>query len=85
MMQKILVFTPLALFIFATTSAAAPGDTVYSRPGQIVFTGDGARLNLYCLGTGSPTMVMESGWGGLGSRLGRRVAADFPIHPRLQL
>lgn len=47
----------------ASSQAAAPDDMLYSRPGQLVPAGDGAHLNLYCLGTGSPTVVFESGWG----------------------
>jgi pimeloyl-ACP methyl ester carboxylesterase len=53
----------VGLWLLAATSAAAPGDAIYTRPGQIVPAGDGARLNLYCMGTGSPAVVMESGWG----------------------
>jgi pimeloyl-ACP methyl ester carboxylesterase len=40
----------------------APGDDVYARPGRIVAAADGARLNFYCMGNGSPTVVFESGW-----------------------
>jgi formylglycine-generating enzyme required for sulfatase activity/pimeloyl-ACP methyl ester carboxylesterase len=40
----------------------APGDEIYTRPGRLLDAGDGARLNVYCLGTGSPTVVFESGW-----------------------
>jgi pimeloyl-ACP methyl ester carboxylesterase len=43
-------------------AGAAPGDAVYTRPGEIVPTADGARLNLYCMGSGSPTVVFDSGW-----------------------
>jgi pimeloyl-ACP methyl ester carboxylesterase len=41
---------------------AAPGDGIYARPGQMV-PSDGTRLNLYCTGRGSPTVVFDSGWG----------------------
>jgi pimeloyl-ACP methyl ester carboxylesterase len=41
---------------------AAPGDEIYARPGRLV-PSNGTRLNLYCLGTGSPTVVFDSGWG----------------------
>lgn len=41
---------------------AAPGDGVYTRPGLIVPTSDGARLNFTCLGQGSPTVVFDAGW-----------------------
>ena len=40
---------------------AAPGDEIYARPGQLV-PSDGTRLNLYCTGSGSPTVVFDSGW-----------------------
>ena len=40
---------------------AAPNDTVYANPGTLV-SANGTRLNLYCMGSGSPTVVLESGW-----------------------
>src|SRR5437868_3211909 len=46
-----------------TASAQGPADAVYARPGRLVPAGDGARLNLYCSGTGSPAVVFDSGWG----------------------
>jgi len=42
--------------------SAAPADIVYAQPGQLVDAG-GFRLNLYCMGSGSPTVVFDSGWG----------------------
>jgi pimeloyl-ACP methyl ester carboxylesterase len=41
---------------------AAPGDTIYENPGVMAPAGDGASLNLTCAGSGSPTVVFESGW-----------------------
>src|SRR6202022_1119566 len=41
---------------------SSPADIVYARPGQLVDAG-GFRLNLYCMGSGSPTVVFDSGWG----------------------
>src|SRR5690349_21365164 len=41
---------------------SAPTDIVYTRPGQLVDVG-GFRLNLYCMGSGSTTVVFDSGWG----------------------
>src|SRR6267154_2107692 len=38
-----------------------PADIVYARPGQLVDAG-GFRLNLYCMGSGSPSVVFDSGW-----------------------
>jgi pimeloyl-ACP methyl ester carboxylesterase len=43
-------------------NASAPADAVYARPGQLVDAG-GFRLNLYCMGSGSPAVVFDSGWG----------------------
>ena len=40
----------------------SPADIVYARPGRLVDAG-GFRLNLYCMGSGSPTVVFDSGWG----------------------
>jgi pimeloyl-ACP methyl ester carboxylesterase len=42
---------------------AAPGDERYAKPGRIVAVADGARLNLYCSGTGSPVIVFDAGHG----------------------
>jgi pimeloyl-ACP methyl ester carboxylesterase len=42
-------------------AGAAPGDEIYTKPGQLVQAG-GTRLNLYCIGSGSPAVVFDSGW-----------------------
>jgi len=44
------------------SSGSSPADIIYARPGQLVDVG-GFRLNLYCSGSGSPTVVFDSGWG----------------------
>jgi pimeloyl-ACP methyl ester carboxylesterase len=44
------------------SSGRAPADIVYGQPGQLVDAG-GFRLNLYCMGSGSPAVVFDSGWG----------------------
>jgi pimeloyl-ACP methyl ester carboxylesterase len=36
-------------------------DIVYAKPGKLVSV-NGFRLNLYCMGSGSPTVVFDSGW-----------------------
>ena len=41
---------------------SSSSDTIYTKPGQLVDAG-GFRLNLYCMGSGSPTVVFDSGWG----------------------
>src|SRR5438045_2368443 len=58
----------LSAVLFATVTSGQeaskngiPADIVYARPGQLVDVG-GFRLNLYCVGSGSPTVVFDSGW-----------------------
>src|ERR1700742_440575 len=43
------------------TGSAAPADTLYAQPGQLV-SADKTRLNFYCMGNGSPAVVIDSGW-----------------------
>ena len=60
----------LLVVLFATASFGQetasvnglPADIVYGQPGQLVDVG-GFRLNLYCMGSGSPAVVFDSGWG----------------------
>ena len=40
----------------------APADMIYARAGQRIDVG-GFRLNFHCMGSGSPTVVFDSGWG----------------------
>src|SRR5690242_9443944 len=56
----------LVLLISAVSSGQArsggtSADIVYGRPGRLVDVG-GFRLNLYCSGSGSPTVVFDSGY-----------------------
>src|SRR5438046_8495671 len=60
--RAVLFLAALAAWALQHRAAAAPADALYPGPGQIVPAGDGARLNLYCTGNGSPTVVFESGW-----------------------
>ena len=46
----------------APTPAPWPGDSVYAHPGRLVSVGT-HRLNLYCMGSGSPAVIFDSGWG----------------------
>lgn len=57
-----------ALFAFAAAgcSFGAAGDAAggpYDRPGRLVEIPDGRKLNLRCAGRGSPTVILESGFG----------------------
>src|ERR1700737_3336654 len=40
---------------------SALADILFAQPGKLVDAG-GFRLNLYCMGRGSPTVVFDSGW-----------------------
>lgn len=51
-----------AVVIGQQRAGGAPADIVYAQPGQLVDAG-GFRLNLHCMGSGSPTVVFDSGWG----------------------
>jgi pimeloyl-ACP methyl ester carboxylesterase len=44
-----------------TSYANSPADVLYAQPGELVDVG-GFRLNLYCSGSGSPTVVFDSGY-----------------------
>src|SRR5258706_2159512 len=45
-----------------SSGGSSPADILYAQPGQLVSV-NGFRLNLYCMGSGSPTAVFDSGWG----------------------
>ncbi|MBV9902646.1 MAG: hypothetical protein JOZ90_16375, partial [Alphaproteobacteria bacterium] len=55
-------FLAAALALAAGGAArAAPGDEIYARPGTMA-AAPGTRLNLVCMGTGSPAVVFDSGF-----------------------
>jgi pimeloyl-ACP methyl ester carboxylesterase len=45
-----------------SSGGSSPADILYAQPGQLVDAG-GFRLNLCCMGSGSPAVVFDSGWG----------------------
>jgi pimeloyl-ACP methyl ester carboxylesterase len=51
-----------AAVVLSAWVLGAPGDAIYARPGQMLAASDGARLNMYCMGSGSPTVIFDSGW-----------------------
>jgi pimeloyl-ACP methyl ester carboxylesterase len=55
-----LAFLWVALAALGSAHGAA-GDQSYARPGRYVYAG-GAELNIYCVGSGSPTVVFDAGW-----------------------
>lgn len=54
-------FTACLLLVSRSGVSGAQADTIYARPGQLASAGS-HRLNLYCMGSGSPTVVFDSGW-----------------------
>src|SRR6185437_8507848 len=52
----------IACCLLSAEAHAAPGDDIYARPALMAPARDGARLNLVCLGTGSPTVVFDAGF-----------------------
>lgn len=55
----LLVISPIA---FASSSERALIDgTAYTQPQRMVEVEPGRKLNLYCVGNGSPTVILESG------------------------
>src|SRR5438270_13099598 len=45
----------------AVNGGSSSADVVYTQPGKLVAV-NGFRLNLYCKGSGSSTVVFDSGW-----------------------
>jgi len=60
--QSVLMLFACLLMEVPGLTSAAPGDMLYAQPGRLV-DANGSRLNLYCTGTGAPTVVFDSGWG----------------------
>lgn len=60
-MRSALTFA-VAIALAASTTAATPGDSMFMRPGRLFRASDGAELNFYCTGSGSPTVVFDSGF-----------------------
>jgi pimeloyl-ACP methyl ester carboxylesterase len=52
----------VALAATSTVAVAVPGDTLYTQRGERISIGSG-RLNFYCIGSGSPTVVFDAGFG----------------------
>ncbi|HVA27438.1 MAG TPA: alpha/beta fold hydrolase [Candidatus Baltobacteraceae bacterium] len=55
--------TIAAMVLLAQNASAGDGVEPYVRPQQMVDVGNGRRLNLYCSGSGTPTVVLDSGFG----------------------
>jgi pimeloyl-ACP methyl ester carboxylesterase len=67
LMRHLRTVAGLALALSLLTACSSRGaavDNPYVRPGRLVALPDGRHLNLRCSGRGSPTVLLESGWGG---------------------
>jgi hypothetical protein len=54
-------FGVVLLLAAANLSNAFEGNALYAKPGRFFTADDGAKLNFYCKGKGSPTVVFDSG------------------------
>ena len=61
-LQAIAVYM-LSITAFAADTAKVIDGVAYTQPQRMVEVERGRRLNLYCVGTGAPTVVFESGLG----------------------
>ncbi|MFZ0683456.1 MAG: hypothetical protein WAM84_11315, partial [Candidatus Cybelea sp.] len=62
MMRRYLGLAACLLLASQTATSAANGDGIYARPGVRYSTGSGS-LNFYCMGSGTPAVVFDQGWG----------------------
>jgi pimeloyl-ACP methyl ester carboxylesterase len=47
----------------STPTPSVISDAVYTKPQQLIEVGGGRRINMYCRGNGSPTVVFDAGLG----------------------
>jgi pimeloyl-ACP methyl ester carboxylesterase len=61
----------------SSATPTAPGDAMFTRPGKIFRASDGAELNFYCTGAGSPTVILDGAfdWAPVWSLVQPRVSA----------
>jgi hypothetical protein len=61
--MKCIFAVALGFALAASLSAAqaATGDAMYAHPGRLVNAGP-TKLNFYCTGSGTPTVVFDAGW-----------------------
>lgn len=60
-MRSLLLVVALSV-AWGSASGQVTDDAIYTRPGRLISVGT-HRLNFYCMGTGSPTVVLEGGFG----------------------
>jgi pimeloyl-ACP methyl ester carboxylesterase len=62
MKSRAVALSAFLFLLMQSWASAAPGDGVYTRPGKLIAASDGARLNFYCMGSGSPAVIFDSGF-----------------------
>lgn len=66
LLKSLVNLAVLAASLVLTTEALASGISdpleVYSTPQRLVALPDGRKMNIYCLGEGGPTVVLDAGW-----------------------
>ena len=62
MKYSALAFAAGVLLAVPSLALSVSGDMLYARPGKLVTVADGARLNFYCMGSGSPAVIIDSGF-----------------------
>lgn len=65
----------------AEKSTAIIADSAYTKPQKLIAIESGRRLNIYCTGNGSPTVVFDSGLGD-GTRVWGLILPDVAQHTR---
>ena len=85
MVSNLTIGVAASVLLDATVCNGFEGDTLYAQPGQSFRADDGAKLNFYCMGRGSPTVVFESGEGDWSPLVGARAAGSFGVDTGVQL
>lgn len=69
--------TVALVLLLPPAAKALPGDEIYAKAGQLVLASDGAKLNFYCMGAGSPAVIFDAGdgdWSAVWAAVQPRVA-----------
>ena len=75
--------TIAALVLITQSASASDSVNPYARAQQLVDVGNGRRLNLYCSGSGAPTVVLDAGLDGSSMYTWRKVQPLIAKHVRV--
>ena len=84
MSMRLWLFCLITLPLLASAaqkSTAIIADVAYTKPQKLIAIESGRRLNIYCTGSGSPTVVFDSGLGD-GTRAWGLILPDVAKHTR---